>query len=172
MTMVLVVEDDDVYRQALARALRREGYEPIEANGVEAAGVAMENRAPAYAVIDLALGDGSGLDVLRALAARAPGCRSVLLTAHGSIPTAVEAMRAGAVDFRTKPISTAELVETLRRSDDLPRIGLPDGLDDAERNHIERILAETAGNVSEAARRLGLHRRTLQRKLHKLPSTR
>jgi two-component system response regulator RegA len=81
-------------------------------------------------------------------------------------------MRAGAVDFRTKPISTAELVETLRRADDLPRMGLPDGLDDAERQHIQRILEECAGNVSDAARRLGLHRRTLQRKLQKLPSTR
>lgn len=169
MTTVLVVEDDAVYRRALARTLRREGYEPIEVEGVEAAGDAIRRVPPGYAVIDLALGDGSGVDVLRALAAHAPGCRSILLTAHGSIPAAVEAMRAGAVDFRTKPISTAELVDALRRADELPRMGLPDALDDAERHHIERILAETAGNVSEAARRLGLHRRTLQRKLHKMP---
>ena len=171
MTTVLVVEDDEVYRKALARSLRREGYEPVEADGVESAGVAMAQHAPAFAIIDLALGDGSGLDVVRALAAQAPACRSVLLTAHGSIPAAVEAMRAGAVDFRTKPISTAELVETLRRADELPRMGLPDGLDDAERQHIQRILEECDGNVSDAARRLGLHRRTLQRKLQKLPST-
>ena len=169
MNRVLVVEDDEVYRRALARSLRREGYDPVEADGVEAATVAIEAEAPAYAVIDLALGDGSGLDVVRLLSARAPGCRSVLLTAHGTIPAAVEAMRAGAVDFRTKPISTAELVDTLRRADELPRMGLPDTLDEAERRHIERILEETEGNVSEAARRLGLHRRTLQRKLRKMP---
>lgn len=171
MSRVLVVEDDPVYRAALVRALRRAGYEPMEAEGVEAAGAAIRNVAPTYAVIDLALLDGSGIDVLHELAARAPGCRSVLLTAHGSIPAAVEAMRAGAVDFRTKPISTAELVEAIRRADELPRMGLPDTLDDAERHHIERILAETGGNVSEAARRMGLHRRTLQRKLQKLPSS-
>lgn len=169
MNRVLVVEDDEVYRRALARSLRREGYDPVEADGVEAATAAIEAEAPAYAVIDLALGDGSGLDVVRLLSATAPGCRSVLLTAHGTIPAAVEAMRAGAVDFRTKPISTAELVDTLRRADELPRMGLPDTLDEAERRHIERILEETEGNVSEAARRLGLHRRTLQRKLRKLP---
>jgi two-component system response regulator RegA len=169
VSTVLVVEDDEVYRKALARAFRREGFEAVEAEGVEAANLALAGWSPAYAVIDLALGDGSGIDVVRTLAARAPGCRSVLLTAHGTIPAAVEAMRAGAVDFRTKPISTAELVETLRRADSLPRRGLPDELDDAERQHIERILVETEGNVSEAARRLGLHRRTLQRKLQKTP---
>lgn len=169
MSLVLVVEDDEVYRRALARALRREGYEAIEAEGVESALAAIEARAPDYAVIDLALADGSGLDVLRRLSARAPACRAVLLTAHGTIPAAVEAMRAGAVDFRTKPISTAELVDTLRRAATLPRVGLPDPLDEAERRHIERILSETEGNVTEAARRLGLHRRTLQRKLRKLP---
>ncbi len=169
MSRVLVVEDDEVYRRALARSLRREGYDPVEADGVESATAAIEAEPPAYAVIDLALGDGSGLDVVRLLSAAAPGCRSVLLTAHGTIPAAVEAMRAGAVDFRTKPISTAELVDTLRRADELPRAGQPDTLDEAERRHIERILEETEGNVSEAARRLGLHRRTLQRKLRKLP---
>ncbi|MES2645207.1 MAG: response regulator [Myxococcota bacterium] len=179
MTTVLVVEDDAVYRGALARALRREGFVPIEADGVETANAVLADVVPTYAVVDLALTDGSGIDVLHTLAARAPGCRSLLLTAHGTIPAAVEAMRAGAVDFRTKPISTAELVETLRRSDDVlrlrdnsPRTGLPDELDGAERQHIVRILEACEGNVSEAARRLGLHRRTLQRKLQKLPSTR
>jgi two-component system response regulator RegA len=166
VTTVLVVEDDEVYRKALARALRREGFEPVEADGVESAGAVLAREAPAFAVVDLALGDGSGIDVVRAIAARAPRCRSLLLTAHGTIPAAVEAMRAGAVDFRTKPISTAELVDALRRAES-PR-ALPDELDDAERQHIHRILAECEGNVSEAARRLGLHRRTLQRKLEKM----
>ncbi len=169
MNTVLVVEDDEVYRKALARALRREGFEPVEAESVESALAALGGIAPAYAVIDLALGDGSGIDVVRAITARAPGCRSLLLTAHGTIPSAVQAIRAGAVDFRTKPISTAELVDALRRAEP-HRQALPDELDDAERQHIQRILAECDGNVSEAARRLGLHRRTLQRKLEKLAS--
>lgn len=183
MKTVWVVEDDDVYRRALARALRREGFAPVEVAGVEAAhrimaegdpeaGEAPGADAPDYAVVDLALGDGSGIDVVRLLAAEAPGCRSVLLTANGTIPAAVEAMRSGAVDFRTKPISTAELVDTLRRADTFPRAGLPDDLDDAEHRHIRRILEESGGSVSEAARRLGLHRRTLQRKLQKIHPTR
>lgn len=167
---VLVVEDDDVYRRALSRALKREGFEPIEAAGVEAARQIVADRKPSSAVIDLALGDGSGIDVVRLLAEVAPECRSVLLTAHGSIPAAVEAMRAGAADFRTKPISTAELVEVLRRAS--PARAGPDELDSAERQHIQRILEACDGNISEAARRLRLHRRTLQRKLDKLPPLR
>lgn len=166
MSSVLVVEDDEVYRKALARALRREGFEPLEADGVEAAAALLVRTEPSFAVIDLALGDGSGIDVVRAIAERAPKCRSLLLTAHGTIPAAVEAMRAGAVDFRTKPISTAELVDALRRAESSPS-ALPDELDDAEREHIQRILSDCGGNVSEAARRLGLHRRTLQRKLER-----
>lgn len=172
MTTVLVVEDDEVYRNALMRALRREGYTPIEADGVDAADRAIAAAPPDFAVIDLALGDGSGIDVVHILADAAPECRSILLTAHGTIPAAVEAMRAGALDFRTKPISTAELVEALRRSVSHPRSVLPDTLDAAERQHIQRTLDACEGNISEAARRLGLHRRTLQRKLDKLPPAR
>lgn len=170
MTTVLVVEDDATYRGALARALTREGFEPFEADGVES-GCALASRKPDFAVIDLRLGDGSGIDVVRELARSAPDCRSVLLTGHGSIPAAVEAMRAGASDFRTKPISTAELVDTLRRSAESAGSGGPDPLDRAERDHILKMLDACNGNISEAARRLKLHRRTLQRKLQKLPPT-
>lgn len=171
MTTVLVVEDDEVYRNALMRALRREGYTPIEADGVDAAERAIAAAPPDFAVIDLSLGDGSGIDVVHILTDAAPACRSILLTAHGTIPVAVEAMRAGAVDFRLKPISTAELVDALRRAVSQPRL-LPDTLDAAERQHIQRTLDACEGNISEAARRLGLHRRTLQRKLEKLPPVR
>lgn len=171
MTTVLVVEDDAIYRGALARALAREGFEAAEADGVEAAYVRLLTLKPAFAVIDLCLGDGSGIDIVRALARAAPECKAVLLTGHGTIPAAVEAMRAGASDFRTKPISTAELVETLRRSAEAAGSGGPDPLDHAERDHILRMLEACNGNISEAARRLKLHRRTLQRKLQKLPPT-
>lgn len=171
MTTVLVVEDDETYRGALARALAREGFEPAEADGVEAACARLLTLKPEFAVIDLCLGDGSGIDVVRALSRVAPECKSVLLTGHGTIPAAVEAMRAGASDFRTKPISTAELVETLRRSAAASGSGAPDPLDHAERDHILRMLEACNGNISEAARRLKLHRRTLQRKLQKLPPT-
>jgi len=171
MTTVLVVEDDATYRGALARALTREGFEPFEAESVEAACAFAAAGRPDFAVIDLRLGDGSGIDVVRELARRAPDCKSVLLTGHGTIPAAVEAMRAGASDFRTKPISTAELVDTLRRSAEAAGAGTPDPLDRAERDHILKMLDACNGNISEAARRLKLHRRTLQRKLQKLPPT-
>jgi two-component system response regulator RegA len=172
MSPVLVVEDDAVYRGALCRALRREGFEPIEAEGVESATRMVTERPVELALIDLNLGDGSGIDVVRALGRVAPACRSVVLTAYGTIPTAVEAMRAGAVDFRTKPISTAELVEALRRAEETVTEPAMEPLDQAEREHIHRVLDATGGNISEAARRLGLHRRTLQRKLQKLPPLR
>ena len=95
MTTVLVVEDDATYRSALARALTREGFQPVEADGVESACAYVARAKPAFAVIDLRLGDGSGIDVVRELARAAPACKSVLLTGHGTIPAAVEAMRAG-----------------------------------------------------------------------------
>lgn len=170
MTTVLVVEDDATYRGALARALSREGFDAFEADSVESACAYASTNRPAFAVIDLRLGDGSGIDVVRELARAAPDCRSVLLTGHGTIPAAVEAIKAGAVDFRTKPISTAELVDTLRRAGEAARSGSPDPLDRAEREHILKVLDACGGNVSEAARRMKLHRKTLQRKLQKLPS--
>ena len=171
MTTVLVVEDDAIYRGALARALAREGFQPVEVDGVESACAYAASSKPAFAVIDLRLGDGSGIDVVRELARAAPHCKSVLLTGHGTIPAAVEAMRAGASDFRTKPISTAERVDALRRSADATNSGAPDPLGRAEREHILKMLDACNGNISEAARRLNLHRRTLQRKLQKLPPT-
>lgn len=168
MTTVLVVEDDRAYREALGRALRRAGYTVQLATGPADMPPAP---LPDLAVVDLRLGpgDGDGIDVVRLLAARAPACRTILLTGHGTIPAAVEAMRAGAVDVRTKPIASAELVEALRAAlEPLPA----ESLDQIEREHILAMLQVCQGNISEAARRLGLHRRTLQRKLQKMPSPR
>ncbi|MCB9683360.1 MAG: response regulator [Alphaproteobacteria bacterium] len=162
MKTVMIVEDDAVYRQALGRALHRSGYTPIEAPGVEAARHALADARPTHAVVDLALPDGSGIDVVRALTDQVPGCRVVLLTAHGTIPATVEAMRAGACDVRTKPISTDALVlalETAEATHD------HDPLDQVTADHVQRVLDAVDGNVSEAARRLGLHRRTLQRRI-------
>lgn len=166
MTHVLVVEDDEAYREVLARTLQAEGFSVTAASGVDAAIGAVRARPPDLALVDLRLSAGSGLDVVRHLAEATPGCRTVLLTGHGTIPAAVEAMRLGAVDFRTKPISSAELVEALRDA----LVPLPkDALERVERAHILGVLQACGGNVTEAARRLGLYRRTLQRKLQKLP---
>jgi len=161
---VLLVEDDDVYGPALARALGRRGHDALRVGTLEEA-LGFDEETDA-AVVDLALPDGSGVDAVRVLSAR--GVKVVVLTGHGTIPSTVECMRAGAVDFLTKPVSTDELLTALER--------VPEGgegprslkLDDVEREHILAVLASVDGNVSEAARRLGLYRRTLQRKLHKL----
>lgn len=163
---VLVVEDDESYRSALGFTLRRAGYRPVLVAGVAEARGAIAAQAPDLALVDLKLEDGDGLQVVRLLADRVPACRVVMLSGHGTIPTAVEAMRAGAVDFRTKPLSSAEILEALRdAAEPLPN----ESLDQVERDHILNVLHACGGNISEAARRMGLHRRTLQRKLQKLP---
>jgi two-component system response regulator RegA len=169
MTSVLVVEDDDVYRAVLARSLVDAGFSVASAAGVSQARAHLQAATPDLALVDLRLGDGDGIEVVRLAARLAPGCRCVMLTGHGTIPAAVEAMRAGAVDFRTKPVDFAELVSALRDAlDPLPA----ESLEDVERAHILGVLQACGGNISEAARRLGLYRRTLQRKLQKLPPAR
>lgn len=176
MTAVLVLEDDAVYGPALCRALGRSGMDATLATTVEDAIARAEAAPPPLAVVDLKLPDGSGVDAVRALVAR--GTRVVVLTGHGSIPAAVECMRVGAADFLTKPVSTDELKAALEAalagasgpspSEPPADDGVPATLDEVERNHILGVLRECDGNISEAARRLGLYRRTLQRKLQKL----
>ncbi len=166
MDTILVVEDDEVHRDALARTLRRSGFSVLTAEGVVQASAAIRHRLPAGAVVDMRLGDGDGMQVVRLLALRAPLCRTIVLTGYGSIPAAVEAVKSGAVDFRTKPTTPEEILAALRRALAAP---LPaTELEDVEREHIRKALEGTDGNISHAARRLGLHRRTLQRKLQRL----
>ncbi len=166
MDTILVVEDDEVHREALARTLRRGGFAVLSASGVAQASATMRNRLPAGAVIDLRLGDGDGLEVVRMLSVRAPACRILVLTGFGSIPAAVEAVKCGAVDFLTKPTSPEVIVQALTKALASPTPATQ--LEDVEREHIRKALEGTDGNISHAARRLGLHRRTLQRKLQRL----
>lgn len=166
MQTILVVEDDEVHRDTLARALRRAGFAVQTAAGVAQAESSARGRQPAGAVVDLRLGDGDGLDVVRMLSLRAPQCRTIVLTGYGSIPAAVEAVKQGAVDFRTKPTTAEDIVAVLRRA--LAAPGPATELEEVEREHIRKALEGTDGNISHAARRLGLHRRTLQRKLQRL----
>lgn len=170
MKTVLVVEDDATYREAVARALGRAGYEAIGVATVAEAERRATDHPPDVAIGDLRLEDGSGIDAVHALVREAPACRIVMLSGHGTIRLAVEAMRAGAVDFLTKPVSSAEIVRALADAEDLVMPVAAEGtLDAVERDHILRTLEAAGGNVSEAARRLGVHRRTLQRKLNKMP---
>ncbi len=162
----LIVDDDRDFARALAAALRRRGETAIIA--VDRATALSEATAftPDRAVVDLRLGTDDGLDVVEALRARFPDLAVVVLTGYGSIPTAVEAMRLGAIDYLTKPASADEVVAAFSpgsaQSKPAPP---PPSLAQLEWEHIQRVLRETGGNVSETARRLGMHRRTLQRKL-------
>lgn len=171
---VLVVEDDDFLRERLVRALNERGF---LAQGAATLSEALEKseEAPELAVVDLRIADASGLDVLRALLAKDPATRVVMLTGYGSIATAVEAMRLGAVHYLTKPADADQIIAALQRgalADSPKPAGEPLSLARAEWEHINHVLVSVSGNISEAARRLGLHRRSLQRKLAKYPPAR
>ncbi len=172
---ILVVDDDDVLRPRLVRALRDRGLEAVGAEGCAAARACTAERAFDLAVVDLRMGDGSGLDLVRDILSDAPETRVVVLTGYGSIATAVEAMRRGATSYVPKPADADEILRAL----DAPNDGAePTAAEDepdapslarAEWEHLNRVLTDCGGNISEAARRLGIHRRSLQRKLQKYP---
>jgi len=169
---VLIVEDDAVLRGRLARALRERGYETREAaNGDDALRQAREET-PEFVVVDLRMPGTSGLDVVREVKALDPTTVIVVLTGYGSIATAVEAVRLGAAHYLTKPADVDAIVAAF---DGAPPPGedrsVP-SLARVEWEHINRVLSDCGGNVSKAARLLGLHRRSLQRKLAKYPVSR
>ncbi|HKE47106.1 MAG TPA: response regulator transcription factor [Rhodanobacteraceae bacterium] len=171
---VLLIDDDDVFVRVLARALGARGFDVgVAANRAQALASARET-VPDYAVLDLKLGEESGLALIPELLELQPELRILLLTGYASIATAVEAIKRGAWDYLAKPVDADQVVQALRgggqRDEDAsaPVFAAPP-LKRLEWEHIQRVLAECDGNISEAARRLGLHRRTLQRKLSKRP---
>ena len=170
---VLLVEDDDTFRAVLSRALSRRGYRVCEATSAEQAAEVAAAESPGYAIVDLKLPGDSGLSAVTALKARLPKIRILVLTGYGSIATAVEAIRLGAKDYLPKPADVDDILAALLRSPDdkkaMPSDFQAPSLARTEWEHIHRILADCDGNVSEAARRLGIHRRSLQRKLQRYP---
>lgn len=166
---VLIVDDDPLVRSALARHFRHRGHDVRTARGVGEAIDLLREQPPEAAVIDLRMEDGSGLELVRQLQELAPGTRAVILTAYGSIPSAVEAMQLGAVNYLPKPSDPETILAAIDRDEPIA-LGEPQAatLERAEWEHIQRVLADSDGNISEAARRLGIHRRSLQRKLQKL----
>lgn len=170
---ILVVDDDDTLRSRLAAALRQRGYEASEASSEKQACSIATHESPEYAVVDLRLGAESGLDVVRALKAIDAETKIVVLTGYGSIATAMEAVRLGASGYITKPADVDDVLAAFARGDAAaapppPGYSAP-SLARAEWEHINRVLADCDGNISEAARRLKIHRRSLQRKLQKRP---
>ena len=171
---LLLVDDDEVLRERLGRALRERGFEVTTAESGEAAIAVARRDAPEFAVVDLRMPGISGIDVLDALRAIDPATRVLMLTGYGSIATAVEATRRGAVGYLPKPADADEILAAFAGHGG-GAAGAPietPSLARTEWEHIQRVLADCGGNVSEAARRLGIHRRSLQRKLQKYPPSR
>ncbi len=166
----LVVDDDDVLRTRLGRALRERGFEVrTAADAAEAERLAREE-SPEFAVVDLRLPGASGVELVKALRAIDVATQVVVLTGYGSVATAVEAVRAGAVQYLQKPADVDDLLRAfggVQASGGNP----PEtpSLARAEWEYIQRVLADCGGNLSQAARLLGIHRRSLQRKLFKDP---
>jgi two-component system, response regulator RegA len=171
---LLLVDDDETFRTRLARALGARGLEVTTAADPAAALAEQRRATPDYAVVDLKMPGGSGLDLVRELAARAPAVRIVVLTGYGSIASTVEAMHRGAHHYLSKPADADEIIAALEgdKAAVAPPASPTPTLARAEWEHLSRILADCDGNVSETARRLGITRRTLQLKLKKDPPTR
>jgi two-component system response regulator RegA len=166
---LLIVDDDPPLRRRLAQAMEARGFQVTTADSVATGVAAASVTPPAYAVVDLRLGDGSGIDVVAALQRAKPDARIVVLTGYGNIATAVAAVKAGAIDYLPKP-ADADQIEAalLSRGQSLPPP--PENPMSADRvrwEHIQRVYEQCDRNVSETARRLNMHRRTLQRILSK-----
>ena len=166
---LLLVDDDEPFLRRLAKAMEKRGFE-IETAGSVAAGRAIATaRPPAYAVVDLRLEDGNGLDVVEVLREKRPDSRVVVLTGYGAIATAVAAVKIGATDYLSKPADATDITNALlAKGDELPPP--PENPMSADRvrwEHIQRVYELCDRNVSETARRLNMHRRTLQRILAK-----
>lgn len=170
---LLIVEDDPSLAQTLARSFTARGYAVTHAASVEAAREAVAGFTPSRAIVDLKLAEGSGLEVVALLSALQPAPRIVVLTGFASIATTVEAIKLGATQYLAKPASARDIEAAFdhEAGREMPEISAPrvSALRTQEWETIQRTLAETDFNISEAARRLGMHRRTLARKLGKQP---
>lgn len=166
---LLLVDDDEPFLRRMAKAMEKRGFEVETADSVAAGRAIATARPPAYAVIDLRLEDGNGLDVVEVLREKRPDARVVVLTGYGAIATAVAAVKIGATDYLSKPADANDITNALLADgDDLPPP--PENPMSADRvrwEHIQRVYELCDRNVSETARRLSMHRRTLQRILAK-----
>ena len=170
---LLLVDDDDTFCQVLSAALERRGFAVRVAHNVAEGLTAAEGDSPEFAVIDLKMPGPSGLELVKKLKALDTHTRIVVLTGFASVATAVEAIKLGATHYLAKPADADEIVAAFSRDSGnaaVPVEAKPLPLSRLEWEHIQKVLTECGGNISETARRLGMHRRTLQRKLAKRPS--
>ena len=166
---LLLVDDDEPFVKRLAKAMEKRGFQPETADSVAAGKIAALSRPPAYAVVDLRLLDGNGLDVVEVLREKRPDCRIVVLTGYGAIATAVAAVKIGATDYLSKPADANDITNALLQQGDSHPVPSenPMSADRVRWEHIQRVYEMCDRNVSETARRLSMHRRTLQRILAK-----
>jgi len=174
-TTLLLVDDDQVFRERMARAFRDRGFDVRTAGDVEQAVAVARTESPELAVVDLRMPGRSGLELVRELREIDAATKIVVLTGYGSIATAIDATRLGATYYLPKPADVDDILAAFTRDEGASpaaaetRAPAAPSLARAEWEHINRVLADCDGNVSEAARRLGMHRRSLQRKLQKYP---
>jgi two-component system response regulator RegA len=166
---LLLLDDDAPLRTRLGRALEQRGFEPVLVGSVAEALSAVRSQAPAYAVLDMRLDDGSGLKVVEAVRDARPDAKIIMLTGYGNIATAVQAVKAGAVDYLSKPADADDVVRALlaKGGGSAAPPENPMSADRVRWEHIQRVYELCNHNVSETARRLNMHRRTLQRILAK-----
>ena len=166
---LLIVDDDNPFRERLSRAMEKKGFQVFQAEGVQKGIQTVKDNKPAFAVVDLRLNDGNGIEVVKQLQNSNPKSRIIMLTGYGNIPTAVAAIKEGAIDYLAKP-ADADDVEKALLADPNRKADPPDNPMSADRvkwEHIHRVFELCNRNVSETARRLKMHRRTLQRILSK-----
>ncbi len=170
---LLLVDDDDAFRRAIKPALEQRGFSVTAASDAIEAERFARAHVFEYALVDVRMPGPSGIDLVGTLRSIDDGTRIVVLTGYGTIANAVAAMRAGAADYLTKPTDAATCVRALlgKRQETTSNDDIP-SLDRVEWEYLQRVLADCDGNVSDAARRLGMHRRSLQRKLSRIPPRR
>jgi two-component system response regulator RegA len=166
---LLLVDDDEPFVKRLAKAMEKRGFLPTPRNPWPKAAPRRRAHPPAYAVVDLRLEDGNGLEVIETLREKRPDCRIVVLTGYGAIATAVAAVKIGAIDYLSKPADANDVTRALLgKAAELPDVSEnPMSADRVRWEHIQRVYEMCDRNVSETARRLSMHRRTLQRILAK-----
>ena len=172
MKQLIIVEDDATLARTLGRSFERRGYAVLLASGPRELDEILVEVRPDYAVVDLKLGNASGLPCIRTIRAANPDARIVVLTGYASIATAVEAIKLGAAHYLPKPCNSDEIEAAFNRAEGdsaTPVAERPTSIKAWEWERINEVLAETDFNISETARRLGMHRRTLARKLGKRP---
>jgi two-component system response regulator RegA len=170
---VLILDDDQVFADTLARSFTRRAYISHSANNISEAEKILREASIDYAVVDLKIDQESGLQFLAILKELSPQTRALILTGYSSISTTVEAMKLGSVNYLCKPVTTDVIIRALEDNEanpDIPLEATPPSVGRLEWEHIQRVLNEHDGNISATANALGMHRRTLQRKLQKKPN--